>query len=152
MCGTLFSDNFLAKKFEQCVTLTTYLALDAVASTFAVRPMLMARDELLPSYLDTAARIIHSFGRGVYNIRALLNIKNVTLQWLIHLCCKHECVSEVSFLICGERVSGGGGGGGGGDGRSGSGVGKRQSPLVPLQYRWNLFARSHLLNYINRRV
>lgn len=37
-----------------------------------------------------------------YNIiRTLLNIKNVTLKWLIHLRCKHKCVPEMSFLICG---------------------------------------------------
>jgi len=109
---TLFADNFRAGGG----TLPTYSVWRwRLISPPPTRPlrgfvrarMLMARDELFPSYLDTArgTSFIHLVAAAPYNIiRALLNIKNVTLKWLIHLRCKHECVPKVSFLIC-ERAT-----------------------------------------------
>lgn len=156
--GMLFVNNSRAgkEKKNQCVTLTTYLALASQTPLRLCARMLMARDELFPSYLDTArgTSSIHLPVAAPYNIiRALLNIKNVTLKWLIHLRCKHECVPKVSFLIC-ESC--------GGvptavkvaaavtvvvAAESETGNGSRRYDIQKKK-----FARSYLLNYISRCV
>jgi len=107
----LFADNFRAGK-KTTNSVWRWRLISCPPLRLCAR-MLMARDELFPSYLDTArgTSSIHLAAATPYNIiRALLNIKNVTLKWLIHLRCKHECVPEVSFLICEQGCGGADGG------------------------------------------